>query len=65
VFGCDPARMIEAEQSSASAYLEIGIVGGPFPWRDALALPWPQAGAGQRVGDDEPTPTGPEPTPGR
>jgi hypothetical protein len=43
LFDADPAPAIEAERSSATAYEEIGVIGGPFPWWDALDLPWPQS----------------------
>jgi hypothetical protein len=46
LFGADPASVIAAERSSDSAYTQIGIVGGPFPWWDALRLPWPDENAG-------------------
>jgi hypothetical protein len=55
LFGIDPEEMVEAERSSDSAYLKIGIVGGPFPWWNALSLPWPEPGAGQVVTGEETT----------
>ncbi len=42
LFGVDAAAMVQAERSSGSAYLALGTVGGPFPWWDALGLPWPE-----------------------
>lgn len=33
--------VVAAEESSAAAWEEIGTVGGPFPWWDALGLQWP------------------------
>ena len=41
LFGVPTGPMVEAERASASAHLELGLVGGPFPWWDALRLPWP------------------------
>jgi hypothetical protein len=41
LFEVDPGPMVEAEHDSDSAFKEIGVVGGPFPWWDALSLPWP------------------------
>ena len=41
LFGTDPSRMEQAETASAAAWQEIGIVGGPFRWWDALDLTWP------------------------
>ncbi|HSE07719.1 MAG TPA: hypothetical protein VLB29_03550 [Nocardioidaceae bacterium] len=41
LFEVDPDVMVAAERDSDSAFKEIGVVGGPFPWWDALGLPWP------------------------
>ncbi|WP_375489096.1 hypothetical protein [uncultured Jatrophihabitans sp.] len=40
-FGVAAPAVVDAEEESATAWEEIGIVGGPFPWWDALGLPWP------------------------
>lgn len=40
LFGVDPAPMLDAEDNADSAYQGIGVVGGPFPWWDALGLAW-------------------------
>ena len=40
LFEVEQAPMLEAELESAWAFEQIGIVGGPFPWWDALRLPW-------------------------
>lgn len=41
LFGVDPEPVVRAERDSASAWEEIGTIGGPFPWWSALELPWP------------------------
>lgn len=42
VFGVDPQAMVEADRTYPStAWEQIGAVGGPFPWWDALRLDWP------------------------
>ena len=46
LFGVDPAQVVEAETSSDAAWQELGTVGGPFPWWDALGLIWPGPEAG-------------------
>jgi len=40
LFEVDPAPMADAEDSADSAHEDIGTVGGPFPWWDALGLEW-------------------------
>lgn len=40
LFGVEAGPMLEAERESAAAHEEIGVVGGPFPWWDALELLW-------------------------
>lgn len=40
LFEVDRHLMLEAERDSVSAYREIGVVAGPFPWWDALGLVW-------------------------
>jgi len=52
LFGVDPAGVVEAERQSASAHLMMGVVGGPFPWWEALGLSWPGDGAGVPVEPD-------------
>jgi hypothetical protein len=42
LFDVDPAAVVTAERESDSAWESIGIIGGPFPWWDALELPWPE-----------------------
>jgi hypothetical protein len=49
LFGTDTGAMRRAEAASVTAFQELGIVGGPFPWWDALALTWPRPAAGQHV----------------
>jgi hypothetical protein len=44
LFGVDRNRMLEAELDSVWAFQKIGVVAGPFPWWDALGLPWEAAG---------------------
>lgn len=56
VFGIEPTEMIAAERASDQAHQRMGVVGGPFPWWDALALPWPQPGAGTLLAGSESTP---------
>lgn len=46
MFGVDPRPMMEVEASSDRLYRSIGVVGGPFPWWDALGLTWPGPDAG-------------------
>ena len=41
LFDVPPGPMVEAERSSGDAFKGIGTVGGPFPWWNALWLPWP------------------------
>lgn len=41
VFELDPDAMVAAEARSGAAWEELGVVGGPFPWWDALGLTWP------------------------
>jgi hypothetical protein len=38
--------VVAAEAGSATAFEEIGVAGGPFPWWDALQLPWPDSSIG-------------------
>lgn len=45
-FDRDPAAMLAAEDRADQAWRKLGDVGGPFPWWDALELPWPQEGVG-------------------
>lgn len=40
LFEVDPGPMLDAERDSDTAFEEIGVVGGPFPWWHALGLPW-------------------------
>jgi hypothetical protein len=42
LFDGDPIAMEQAEEESVGAWEEMGIIGGPFPWWDALELPWPE-----------------------
>jgi hypothetical protein len=49
MFGVDPAAMIAAEADSHRLHQNLGVVGGPFPWWDALGLSWPGPGAGVPV----------------
>ncbi|MFQ6172286.1 hypothetical protein ACK8HX_11825 [Oryzobacter sp. R7] len=46
MFGVDPGPVVSAEASSDRLHHSIGVVGGPFPWWDALGLTWPGPGAG-------------------
>lgn len=42
VFDVDPTAMVEADRTYRStAWEQIGVVGGPFPWWDALGLECP------------------------
>jgi hypothetical protein len=41
--------VVEAEAASATAHRHLGVIGGPFPWREALGLPWPGPEAGRPV----------------
>jgi hypothetical protein len=41
LFDVAPGPMVEAERGSDGLYRSIGVVGGPFPWWDALGLRWP------------------------
>ena len=50
MFGVDAAAVLAAEESSDRAHERMGVVGGPFPWWDALGLTWPGDDAGDRVG---------------
>ncbi|GAA5137065.1 hypothetical protein GCM10023339_76850 [Alloalcanivorax gelatiniphagus] len=52
LFGVDPARVVDAEERSATAHLLMGTVGGPFPWWQSLGLVWPGHDAGVPVGPD-------------
>lgn len=47
LFAVPAESMITAEQNSAEAWQELGVVGGPFPWWSALGLPWPGEGVGE------------------
>jgi hypothetical protein len=49
LFGVDISRLSDADEESASAWMQIGVIGGPFPWWDALGLPWPEPGIGQQL----------------
>lgn len=49
MFGVDPAPVLAAEADSGRAVEGIGVVGGPFPWWDALGLTWPGPDAGAEV----------------
>lgn len=49
MFGTDPAPVVAAETASATAFEGIGVVGGPFPWWDALGLTWPGPDAGEEL----------------
>lgn len=51
LFGLEPSRMQDAEQESASAWEELGVIGGPFPWWDAMGLNWPGPDAGAEWDD--------------
>jgi hypothetical protein len=46
LFKTDPSRMLSAEEDSVNAWQSMGVIGGPFPWWDALELPWPETGVG-------------------
>ena len=52
LFSVESSVMVAAERDSATAFREIGTVGGPFPWWDALGLPWPGPRAGEPVRPD-------------
>lgn len=42
LFGVDPTAMVEADATYRdTAWEELGVVGGPFPWWPALGLDWP------------------------
>ena len=47
LFGVPADPVVIAERQSATAWQHIGVVGGPFPWWDALLLPWPVPQDGQ------------------
>lgn len=53
-FDTDQAVAVAAEGESAGAWRNLNTVGGPFPWWDALGLPWPQDGIGTLL--SRPTP---------
>ena len=44
LFEVDRRPMLEAELDSVWAFQQIGVVGGPFPWWEALRLPWEGVG---------------------
>lgn len=46
MFGVDPEPVLAAEAASHRLHESIGVVGGPFPWWDALGLTWPGPAAG-------------------
>ncbi|HLN77480.1 MAG TPA: hypothetical protein VK204_10585 [Nocardioidaceae bacterium] len=48
LFEVEQARMLEAELESTWAFEQIGVVGGPFPWWDALRLHWGGVGESLR-----------------
>lgn len=42
LFGLDPQPMVQADATyTDTAWEEIGVIGGPFPWWGALGLEWP------------------------
>jgi hypothetical protein len=47
LFDVAPGPVVAAEAGSGTAFKEIGAVGGPFPWIDALGLVWPGPRAGR------------------
>jgi hypothetical protein len=46
MFGVPAEPVVAAEAGSATAFEGIGVAGGPFPWWDALQLPWPDSSIG-------------------
>ena len=46
LFGVHASGMLAADALATTSDLIDGSVGGPFPWWDALNLPWPGDGAG-------------------
>ncbi len=46
LYGVPPAEVQAAEAAAGTAYRTMGMMGGPFPWWEALGLPWPEDGAG-------------------
>ena len=47
LFDADPALVLAAEVRAETAFEQMGTVGGPFPWVDALGLVWPGPDAGR------------------
>lgn len=41
LFGTNPQAMLDADLRYPRLFEEIGTIGGPVPWWDALNLPWP------------------------
>ncbi len=50
LFDADPARVLAAEVRAEKAFEDMGVVGGPFPWVEALGLVWPGPDAGRPFG---------------
>jgi hypothetical protein len=50
LFGVDPRGVVDAEARSDTAFEGLGVVGGPFPWKDAMGLTWPGPDAGRAYG---------------
>lgn len=52
LFGVDPGPVVDAEDRWQTAYEDMGVVGGPFPWLGPMGLTWPGPDAGRefRVG---------------
>jgi hypothetical protein len=47
LFGVEPGPVVNAETGSVTAFEELGVVGGPFPWREPMGLTWPGPEAGR------------------
>ncbi len=47
LFGVEPGPVVDAEKGSVTAFEELGVVGGPFPWREPMGLTWPGPEAGR------------------
>jgi hypothetical protein len=47
LFRVEPGPVVNAEAGSVTAFQELGVVGGPFPWREPMGLTWPGPEAGR------------------
>jgi hypothetical protein len=49
MFGVEAGPVVAAEARADELHRNLGVVGGPFPWWDALGLVWPGPAAGTPV----------------